>query len=129
MLFSHCINTQNVSKTRESLQLSQYIVTRLWGGRPEFNSWQVLGIFSPHHIVQTGCGAHPASYPMSAGGFFPPGVKWPVREADHPLPSSAEVNNAWSYISTPQYVLMAWCLIKHKDEFTFTLPPEISPVL
>jgi len=30
-----------------------------------------------------------------------PGVKQPVREADHPLLSSAEDKNAWSYTSTP----------------------------
>jgi hypothetical protein len=29
------------------------------------------------------------------------GVKRPGREADHSPPSSAEVKNAWSYISTP----------------------------
>jgi hypothetical protein len=29
--------------------------------------------------------------------------------------------NAWSYTSTPQYVFMAWCLVKHRDNFTFTL--------
>jgi hypothetical protein len=28
-------------------------------------------------------------------------VKRPGREADHSLPSSAEVKNAWSYTSTP----------------------------
>jgi hypothetical protein len=28
-------------------------------------------------------------------------VKWPGREADHLLPSSAEVKNTWSYTSTP----------------------------
>jgi hypothetical protein len=22
----------------------------------------------------------------------------------------------------PQYVFMAWCLVKHRDNFTFTLP-------
>jgi hypothetical protein len=43
------------------------------------------------------------------------GVKRPVREADHSPPSSAEVKNAWSYTSTPQYVFMAWCLVKHRD--------------
>jgi hypothetical protein len=41
------------------------------------------------------------------------GVKRPVREADHSPASSAEVNNAWCYTSTPQYVLMVWCLVKH----------------
>jgi hypothetical protein len=27
--------------------------------------------FSPLHVVQTGSGAHPASYPMGTGGLFP----------------------------------------------------------
>jgi hypothetical protein len=46
-------------------------------------------------------------------------VKQPGREADRSPPSSAEVKNAWSYTSTPQYTFMAWCLVKHKDDFTF----------
>jgi hypothetical protein len=29
--------------------------------------------FSLHHVVQTGNGAHPASYPMATGGSFPGG--------------------------------------------------------
>jgi hypothetical protein len=29
--------------------------------------------------------------------------------------------NAWSYTSTPPYVFMAWCFVKHRDNFTFTL--------
>jgi len=29
--------------------------------------------------------------------------------------------NAWSYTSTPQYAFVAWCLAKHRDNFTFTL--------
>ena len=36
-------------------------------------------------FVQTGPGAHPASYTMGTGSF--PGVKWPRRGADHPPPS------------------------------------------
>jgi len=51
--------------------------------------------FSLHHPIQTGCGAHPASYPI--GDSFPV----PRREADHSPPSIAEVKNAWSYTSTP----------------------------
>ena len=39
--------------------------------------------------VQTGSGVHPASYTMGTGSF--PGVKRPGRGADHPPPSSAEV--------------------------------------
>jgi hypothetical protein len=50
---------------------------------------------------------------------FSLGVKRPGREVDHLPPSSAEVKNASSYTSTPQYVFMAWCLVKHRDNFTF----------
>jgi hypothetical protein len=46
-------------------------------------------------------------------------IKRPGRETDHSPPSSAEVKNEWSYTSTPQYVFMAWCLVKHWDNFTF----------
>jgi len=28
---------------------------------------------------------------------------------------------AWSYTSAPQYVFMAWCLVRLGDNFTFTL--------
>jgi hypothetical protein len=41
--------------------------------------------------VQTGPGAHPAFCTMGTGSF--PEVKWPGRGADHPPPSSAEVQN------------------------------------
>jgi hypothetical protein len=53
--------------------------------------------FSAH--VQTGPGAHPASCTMGNGSF--PGVKRPGRGADHPRPPSAEVENEYSYTSTP----------------------------
>jgi hypothetical protein len=39
--------------------------------------------------VQTGPGAHPASYTMGTGSFL--GVKRLERGIDHPTPSSAEV--------------------------------------
>jgi len=34
-------------------------------------------------------------------GALPLGVKRPEREADHSTPSSADVENAWNYTSTP----------------------------
>jgi len=58
------------------------------------------------------------SYSMGTGGSFP-GLKRPLREADHSPPSSSEIKNAWRYTTTPQYVFMAWCLVKHRDKFTF----------
>jgi hypothetical protein len=47
--------------------------------------------FSSNLCVQTGSGAHPASYRMSTEGPFPGGKARPGRDADHSLPSSAEV--------------------------------------
>jgi hypothetical protein len=49
--------------------------------------------FSSSLCVQTGSGAHPASYPMGTGDPFPGGKARPGREADHSPPSSAEVEN------------------------------------
>jgi hypothetical protein len=49
------------------------------------------------------------------------GVKRPGREPDHLPPSSAEVKNAWSYTSAPQYAFTGWCLVKHRDNFSFIL--------
>jgi hypothetical protein len=48
-------------------------------------------------------------FPGGGGG----GIKRLGRETKHTPPSSAEVN-AWSYNFTPQYVFMAWCLIKQE---------------
>jgi len=42
-----------------------------------------------------------------------------VSEADHSPPSSAEVNNAWSYTSTPPYLFMAWFFIKYRDNYSY----------
>jgi len=50
------------------------------------------GKFSLHHRVQTGSGAHAASYAVGTGGSFP-GVKRPGREAHHSPTSSAEVKD------------------------------------
>jgi hypothetical protein len=47
--------------------------------------------FSSSPCVQTGSGAHPASYPMGTGGPFPGGKARPGRDADYSSPSSAEV--------------------------------------
>jgi hypothetical protein len=52
------------------------------------------------------------------------GVKRPGLAADHLVPKSRMYGRmgkyVWSYTSTPQYVFMAWCSVKHRDNFTFT---------
>jgi hypothetical protein len=64
--------------------------------------------FSLLHVIQTGSGAHPASYPMGTGGSFPGReVKQQGCEADHSPPASAEVRKTWIYTSTPPYAFMA----------------------
>jgi hypothetical protein len=78
------------------------------------------GNFSLHHRIQNGSGAYPASYQWVPGALSL-GIKRPGREADHSPPSSAEVKNAWSYNSTPKYVFMAWCLVKRRYNFTFSV--------
>jgi hypothetical protein len=47
--------------------------------------------FSLFHNVQTGSGAHPASYPVGTRGPLSPGVKRLGREAGHSPPSSDEI--------------------------------------
>jgi hypothetical protein len=57
------------------------------------------GNFSLHHRVQNGSGATQPPIQWVPEDLSL-GVKRPGREADHSPPSSAEVKNAWSYIST-----------------------------
>jgi len=49
------------------------------------------------------------------------GVKWPGHEADHSLPSNAEVKNTWSCTSTPPVYFHGMVLSlkkKHRENFT-----------
>jgi hypothetical protein len=61
-------------------------------------------------------------------GVLSLGLKRPGRETDHSAPSSTEVKNAWSYTSTPQYVFLAWCSVKRRDNFTFYAFPHVIPL-
>jgi hypothetical protein len=84
-----------------------------------FDSWRRLGIFLFTTASRTALG--PTQPPIQwVPGVPSLEVKRPGREADHSPTSSAEVKNAWSYTSTPLYVFMAWCLVKHRDNCTFT---------
>jgi len=51
------------------------IVTRLQAGRPGLDSQQMQwwAFFSVRHRIQTGSGAHLASYSVRTGGYFPRG--------------------------------------------------------
>jgi len=80
--------------------------------------------FSLHHRVQTGFATHQPPIQWVPGSLFL-GVKRPGSEAHHSPPSGAEVKNAWSYTSTPLYAFLAWCLVKHRDNFNFTYHSNI----
>jgi hypothetical protein len=78
------------------------------------------GNFSLHHRVQNGTGTHPASYPMGTRGSFPGGkAAGGVKLTTHlHIVSRSRLRGAIPPL--PQYVFIAWCLVKHRDNFTFT---------
>jgi hypothetical protein len=69
------------------------------------------GNFFLHHRIQNGSGAYPASYPMGTRGLFLR-VKRLGRKLTTHLHLVLRSKNEWSYIFTPQYAFIAWCLIK-----------------
>jgi hypothetical protein len=87
-----------------------------WGSRVRFPAG--AGNFSLHHRVQNGSGAHQASHPVGIRGSFPGGKA--AGAWSWPLHLVSRSKNAWSYTFTPQYAFMAWYLVKHRDNFTFT---------
>jgi len=75
--------------------------------------------FSLCHLVQTGSGAH-QTYRMGTGGFFHGSKatgawRWPLTSIQ------CRVKNACSYSPTSSYVFMVMHLVKHWDNFYFTL--------
>jgi len=76
----------------------------VWG----FDFQPGLGIFL--FSIQTGSGAHPASYPLGTGDSFPGGVK--LTTCLLLVPRSRMCG---AIPPAPQYVFMAWCLVMHRD--------------
>jgi hypothetical protein len=71
--------------------------------------------------------AHPVSYPVGTRGSFPED-KAARRKADHPPPSSAEVQNAWSYTSIPPIHLHSVVLSrKAHGQLYLTIPYHTIP--
>jgi hypothetical protein len=80
-------------------------VTVIQGGWLDFCQVQEI-VFT---VLKTGFGAHQFAFSLGTGG-----------EADYLLSSSASVKNAQGSASTLRYSCMILCLIKHRDNFTFT---------
>jgi hypothetical protein len=57
-------------------------------------------------------------------GDLTPEVKRLGHEAEHSPPSSAEVKNAITPL--PQYIFMAWCLVKDRHNFIFTFTDDVA---
>jgi hypothetical protein len=77
------------------------------------------GNSSLHYRVQTTLG--PTQPPIQwVPGTLYLGVKRSGRGADHSPPPSAEIEECVELYLHSQYVFMAWCLVKHRDNFTFT---------
>jgi hypothetical protein len=87
---------------------------------PGFDSWRGLGIFLFTTASRTVLG--PTQPPIQwVPGAFTLGVKRPGREADHSLPSSAEVKECVElYIHSPNMPSRRGAQLQHRDNFTFT---------
>jgi hypothetical protein len=86
------------------------IVARIRAGRPGFDFQQGQRTFL---FATASTSALGPTQPCTQWipGTLSPWAKRPGREADHLPPSSAEIKNAWSYISTLLYIFfMAWWL-------------------
>jgi hypothetical protein len=94
-------------------------MTRLLAGRLGFDSRQGQG------ILLFATASRPSLEPTQPTVHLVPGVlslraKRPNRETHHSRASSTEVKITWIYTSSPPYVFIAWCLVKHRYNFTFS---------
>jgi len=78
--------------------------------------------------IQTGHGAHPASYTMGTGSF--PGVKRPGRGVGHRPPSGAEVKGIVElylyYPSGPSWPVLGWTLCSISEHFHHELLQSLN---
>jgi hypothetical protein len=91
----------------------------VWLNNRGFESRQVLGIFLFTTVSRTAVG--PTQPPIQwVPGALSLGVKWPGREATTHLHLVPRSRMRGAIPPLPHYVFVAWCLVKHRDNFTFT---------
>jgi hypothetical protein len=111
LIMLHLIFFIDIVRSRSS-SVSMETKLRDWITGVQFS---VMGFFSLRHRVQTGSGAHSASYPMGTVGPFPR-VNRPVHETDHThLHLVSRLGMSGSVHPLPSYVFMAWRLIKQEE--------------
>jgi len=76
-------------------------------GRDSVPDRGIDGIFTPPHNIQTGSKPYPTSYPMVIGGK----VAGDVKLTTH-LHLVRRLGMRGAIPPVPQYVSMAWCLVK-----------------
>jgi hypothetical protein len=93
------------------------IVTNVWTGRPANRSVFLAGLeISIFTIATRSTLGKNHSLNQVYNDCLPHGKATGTRT--RPLTSifdHAEIKNAWSYTSTPKHILMAWCVIEHRD--------------
>jgi hypothetical protein len=105
--FNHKIESVFIISDRPTsllaARIAQWYSAELRAGRLEVRVPAESGNFSLHHRVHTDSGAHEPPI-QGVPGALPLEIKRPAREADHSPPSSAEVENSWSYTFTPKHL-------------------------
>jgi hypothetical protein len=83
---------------------------------PRKRAWANGNFSELNYDVQTGSGAHPASYPMGTRGSFPWGV------GGQAAGTSTEVKKTWTYTPTHPYVSTVKGLVGHRDNYALCSP-------
>jgi len=87
-------------------------VAELRAGRQEFDSRQMKEFLSSPPRLER-CWGPPSLLSNAYWGLLPrEWSDWVMKLTTH-LHLGTEAKNMWSYTSTPQYVSMAWFLLKH----------------
>jgi hypothetical protein len=98
----------------------QWYSSGLWAGWSVVRVAAGAGNSSHPPSIQTGSGAHPASYPMGKGGSFPGGkaavaCSWPITSIQRRGQECVEL-----CLHSPNTFSLRGARLKHRDNFTFT---------